>query len=241
MSADGYLLLSIDAIRIEDRLRSVDPDRVGALAASISELGQLQPVGVAPDENGYILVDGEHRIAALRLLGRTEVAAIVREQSPEQRERAEIHSNLVRSDLTQLDRAIFIGRLADLYGLIVDPGARRGGDRRSANVREKDQFANIANWSSFARKTAERTGLGQRSIYAARELARAITPETAALLRGTPVVDNAAQLRQLMDLPEEDRLAVARQLAAGTARAVGGRAGPAGGGSADGRHRASRC
>lgn len=54
-------------------LRIVDCGRVARLAASIGQEGQRSPVLVAA---GGVLVDGFHRVAALRQIGRDEVLAV---------------------------------------------------------------------------------------------------------------------------------------------------------------------
>jgi ParB-like chromosome segregation protein Spo0J len=57
-------------------LRIMDPGRVSRLAASLCEDGQRTPVLVVQDE---VLVDGYHRVAALRELGRDLVEAVTLE------------------------------------------------------------------------------------------------------------------------------------------------------------------
>lgn len=54
-------------------LRVLDPDRVSRLAASLARDGQQSPVLVVADS---VLVDGYHRVAALRELGRDLVTAV---------------------------------------------------------------------------------------------------------------------------------------------------------------------
>lgn len=56
-----------------EALRIVDRGRVARLAASIGQEGQRSPVLVA---SGGVLVDGFHRVEALRQLGRDEVATV---------------------------------------------------------------------------------------------------------------------------------------------------------------------
>lgn len=56
-----------------EALRIVDRGRVTRLAASIGHEGQRSPVLVA---SGGVLVDGFHRVEALKQLGRDEVAAV---------------------------------------------------------------------------------------------------------------------------------------------------------------------
>lgn len=53
-------------------LRIIDPGRVSRLAASFAEEGQRSPVLLV----GHVLIDGYHRVAALKKLGRDLVSAV---------------------------------------------------------------------------------------------------------------------------------------------------------------------
>jgi hypothetical protein len=66
--------IPIASIRIENRLRPLDSAKVAELAASIAELGLLQPIGIRPDGT---LVYGYHRLEACKQLGWTEIPAVV--------------------------------------------------------------------------------------------------------------------------------------------------------------------
>lgn len=45
------------------------PDKVTSLAEDTLENGQLTPIRVRPNGDGFILVEGLHRLEALRALG----------------------------------------------------------------------------------------------------------------------------------------------------------------------------
>ncbi|SIP95229.1 ParB N-terminal domain-containing protein [Bosea sp. TND4EK4] len=208
--------IEIAAIDVVDRLRLVDRAYVEMIAASVSETYLHQPIAVATTLGGgnrYVLVDGENRLEAFKLLGRTTIPARIRELTREEREKHEIHANLIRNELTALDRAVFVGRLADIFA--AEAGAQNGGDRKSKKWREKNQFSNLGNWSEFSKEASRRTGLGKTSIYRCRELAGKLAPDTVAAIRGTKVADNQAQLQALAELEPEQQLAVARAIKAG--------------------------
>lgn len=218
---DHEIEIGVDAIDVVDRLRLVDCAHVEMIAASISESYLHQPIAVAAiaGSNRVVLVDGEHRLEAFKLLGRTAIPVRIRELTAEEREKHEIHANLIRNNLNALDRTVFVGRLADIFER-EHPEARHGGDRKSKKWREKNQFANIANWSSFSKEAARRTGLGWRSIYNARELFAGLSPDAVALIRGTKVAENQSQLQALGGLDAEQQKAVAGLIAAKVASSV---------------------
>jgi sulfiredoxin len=59
------------------RAKSLDVEKVGRIAESILEEGQNTPVLVREDGNRYVLVEGLHRLEALKALGETTVDGYV--------------------------------------------------------------------------------------------------------------------------------------------------------------------
>ncbi len=55
------------------RARTLDQARVEALATSILEEGQKTPIRVRADGERWVLVEGLHRLEALKALGETTV------------------------------------------------------------------------------------------------------------------------------------------------------------------------
>lgn len=84
---------------------------VTELAASLREHGLLQPVVVRPSGAGYELIAGHRRYAAAKLLGWTEIAAVVRDETEEQAEILTLVENLQREDLTAKEEATALERL----------------------------------------------------------------------------------------------------------------------------------
>jgi len=63
------------------RARTLDPARVAALAEDMLERGQTTPISVrldTKDPSGrFVLVEGLHRLEALKALGETQVTAFL--------------------------------------------------------------------------------------------------------------------------------------------------------------------
>ncbi|WP_395792509.1 PRTRC system ParB family protein [Aquimonas sp.] len=78
------------------------------LVESIAANGLLMPLLVRPaaDGEGYLLVAGERRLRALRSLGITEAAVLVRHLSDQEARRAALLENTDRADLTVPEEAI---------------------------------------------------------------------------------------------------------------------------------------
>src|SRR3954454_21500444 len=98
--------IAVGDVRIGDRHRKEVGDLNG-LAASISEHGLLQPIGVTPD---YELVFGERRLRACRdlLKWKTIPARVVNVRSIAHGEFAE---NLLRKDFTPSERVAIVDAL----------------------------------------------------------------------------------------------------------------------------------
>ena len=55
------------------RAKTLDPAKVGALAEDILENGQKVPIRVRAGKGRYVLLEGLHRLEALRALGEVTV------------------------------------------------------------------------------------------------------------------------------------------------------------------------
>lgn len=70
------LTVAIADVRIPGkRGKTLDPEKVQSLAESIIDVGQTTPIQVRSEGAGYILIEGLHRLEALRALGETMVEA----------------------------------------------------------------------------------------------------------------------------------------------------------------------
>lgn len=70
--------IALDEIYVPAKRRRTRNDaRVDALALDILENGLKNPIHVRRDENRYVLLEGLHRLEAMRALGEDTVAALV--------------------------------------------------------------------------------------------------------------------------------------------------------------------
>ena len=107
------------ALLASDQPRPLMTEAVDRLAASIKEVGLIQPVTVRPRavmagglfEAGFQIIAGHHRVAACRALGWTEIDAIVIDSAERLTdELIEIDENLCRSELTASQRSSYSKR-----------------------------------------------------------------------------------------------------------------------------------
>jgi ParB family chromosome partitioning protein len=111
--------------------RNFDDDALGELAASITEVGLLQPVVVRKlDDGQYELVMGERRWRASVRAGLEAIPAIVRETPDTDMLRDALLENLHRQQLDPLEEAAAYQQLLDDFGATHEQLAQRIGRSR---------------------------------------------------------------------------------------------------------------
>jgi len=130
-----YVEISVDEIKPNpDQPRSrFDEETMAELAASISEVGVLQPVVVARDDEGaHYLIAGERRWRAARRAGLSTIPAVVRGHSGDSTLVEALIENVQRQDLTPLEEAHAYKQLLENTGMSQEDLAGRVGKSRSA-------------------------------------------------------------------------------------------------------------
>jgi ParB family chromosome partitioning protein len=113
--------------------REFDEDKLKELAASLTEVGMLQPIVVKPGADGkLVIVAGERRFRASRLAGITEVPVIVREVDTDAALLTQaLIENVQRQDLQPLEEAAAYQELASTHELTHEDIGKRVGKSRS--------------------------------------------------------------------------------------------------------------
>ncbi len=108
-----------------------DDDELAELAASLREVGLLQPILVREVEaERYELISGERRLRAAKLAGMTRIPAIVRATSDEDLLREAVIENVHRAQLNPLEEAAAYQQLLEDFGVTQEELARRLGKSR---------------------------------------------------------------------------------------------------------------
>ena len=109
-----------------------DEETLTALAASIVEVGVVQPVIVRKAIEGYEIIAGERRWRAAQRAGLRSIPVLVREADDKGALEAAVVENVHRQDLNALEEAAAYRQLIDDFGLTQEDVAARVGRSRSA-------------------------------------------------------------------------------------------------------------
>ena len=115
----GARYLEINRILIKSQVRKTfDEESIRELADSIKEIGLINPLTVKEDDDGnFLLIAGERRYKALKLLGETKVKVIISDIQEENIELIQLIENLHRENLSPLELAAGYKLLRDKYNL----------------------------------------------------------------------------------------------------------------------------
>ncbi len=130
----GYQEVPIESISVNPyQPRDVfNEEALESLAASIQEVGVLQPILVRRKEaNVFELIAGERRWRAAKRAGLQRIPAIVRDIEDLTSLEHALVENLHRQDLGALEEAVAYQQLIDDFGLSQDAVAQRVGKSRS--------------------------------------------------------------------------------------------------------------
>jgi ParB family chromosome partitioning protein len=112
-----------------------DEESLGELAASITEVGVLQPIVIRPGEpeGTYVMIAGERRLRAAAAAGLTSIPAVIRSAESDERYLTEaLIENVQRKDLSALEEAAAYRNLLEDFGMTHEQVASRVGKSRSA-------------------------------------------------------------------------------------------------------------
>ncbi len=128
----GFRMVPVDAIVANpDQPRThFDDDTLEELAASMREVGVLQPIVVTETGDGFVLIAGERRWRAAKRAGMSSIPAVVREATGSSTLVEALVENVQRQDLSPLEEANAYRHLLENYGMKQEEVADRVGKSR---------------------------------------------------------------------------------------------------------------
>jgi len=131
--ASGLLEVPVNAVSPNPKQPRTrfDDEAIGSLAASIREVGILQPIVVRKSGAGYELIAGERRLRAAKLAGLATIPVVVRDTDDADTLREALIENIHREDLGPIELAEAFRQLLEELGLKQEELADRVGVSRS--------------------------------------------------------------------------------------------------------------
>lgn len=121
----------IDANPYQPR-HEFDEDALSELAASIAEIGIIQPITLRDNGNGrYLIIAGERRWRASQLAGLETIPAYIRTADDENVMEMALVENIQRQDLNSIEIALAYQHLIDKYDLTQEKLSDRVGKKRA--------------------------------------------------------------------------------------------------------------
>ncbi len=213
----------VDAVDVGERLRSLDPEKVAALAESIDAIGLQQPISVwSPDDDTLDLVAGLHRLEAFKKLRRElpdeadlrwdEIPCVFVDMDDLDRQLWEVDENLIRADLTDLERAQHTAKRA----AVVKQRAQltpKSGDNSKRGPKDKGQV-------KFVDDTAKATGRSKASVYKDKARGERIAEDVQKEIAGTDIEDSGVQLDALAAASHDNQRKAVEAVVSGHAKDV---------------------
>ncbi len=193
--------IPINEIKVTNRLRAISEEKVEELVESIQLVGMLHPLVVSKQEDGYLLLSGNHRISALRKLNRTTAPCTLHSSDETIGKLVEIAENLIRSELCQIS---ICQHIVMRENLLTKLGKRaKSGDHR---------------WNKTgitSEQLAKSMDMDRRAYLRKKSVAKNLHPKVQDLLIGTQWSRTFSDVLALSQQPEDVQLMVANMLVEG--------------------------
>lgn len=112
--------------------KNFDEKALSELATSIKNCGVIQPIIVVKRNNRYMIIAGERRWRASRMVGLKTIPAVIREYTEQEISEIAIIENLQREDLNPIESALAINDLKEKFNMTQEEVADKIGKSRSA-------------------------------------------------------------------------------------------------------------
>lgn len=128
------LMIPLNKIKTysEQPRKFFDNENIAELAESIKNHGIIQPILLRKNKSNYIIVAGERRFRAAKMLGLKEVPAIIKDLTENEVLEISLIENIQREDLNPIEEAIAYKKLLQEFNLTQQELSSRIGKSRVA-------------------------------------------------------------------------------------------------------------
>ena len=200
--------VNIDDIKVSERLRKLDDDKVDELAKSISVIGLLHPIVIDTENN---LLSGHHRLEAHRKLGRESIECKQVSLSELENELVQIDENLILNQLSVLEISEHLIRREEILTKL--------GKRSTV---KDNQYAGVNSDTSTTKELATELGLLERKYQRIKQVHK-IDPDAREILKETDVSNNLNGLLLIERLKDDQiQIEVAKRVTDDNSRNIKG-------------------
>lgn len=188
----------------------LNSDVVDRLSGSIKDLGLLNPITVLKGtKDSFNVIAGNHRLAACKKLGWSEISANVVELNELDAELATIDENLIRKELTVLERAELLQRRNEIL-------EAKGQRAKKGRPNKRTMVGHLQTTSDIA----EDIGLSKSTVKNDLRIASGVVPEAKDNIRNTDVADSTRDLLRLAKLEPKKQIEVSKTISNGESKSV---------------------
>ena len=192
--------IRVDDIKVINRLRKTDEGKVEEISQSIETIGLLHPIHVAKQDDKFILLSGSHRLGAYKLLERTTIPAVVRENDDLINQLVEVSENLCSKKLNAIQEA---QNIVLREQILIKLG------KKAVVGSNQYQGQGITN-----KQLATQLGISRR-IYSYKKQVANLLPDVQELLGESKFAEQMMYMVKLSKQPEDIQREVARILNSG--------------------------
>jgi ParB family chromosome partitioning protein len=177
-------------------------------------VGLLNPITI---DREHTLIAGLHRLEAAKLLDWAEIECNVSSLEGLLAELAEVDENVVRKGLSAVEYSDLLLRRKEIYEAL-HPETKNGGDQKSEKIRTSKCRSD--SMKSFVQDTAEKLGVGRRTVERQIQTAKNLTSEAKDIIRDNGTKITKKDALKLSRLEPERQKEAASQLAAGEIKSM---------------------
>ena len=116
----------------EQPRKSFDNEKIAELAESIKNHGIIQPLILMKENDDYVIIAGERRWRAAKMVGLKEVPAIIMDVTDKEVLEISLIENIQRQDLNPIEEALAYKKLIDNFNFTQEELSKRIGKSRTA-------------------------------------------------------------------------------------------------------------
>lgn len=197
--------LPTDKLHARDDARPINRANVEALSSSIADIGLINPIRVRKDSDGWEVIAGNHRLEACKSLGLVEISCDVVEGDESSAETAMIDENVIRQELSPVERSRYLARRKELY-LGLHPETAHGKGRWPKEFQNPE----LSPAPSFSEAVSAATGRSHSAVSADILRGQKVSEEVMEMIQGTSL-DSGIYLDKLAKLSPNDQYRAAER------------------------------